>query len=668
MKKFFLFTIVLFNSVLVLASNLLQTNALGNGIGELSMSNWRDIKTGDWTIGFYEDGVVYNARFWKYKQKEQKKGKYRFLITDGTKDVSFEVNEQKNNLRKIVFDNSHSIICQKITTRQLPDYPVKDHSPIKDTHYKHRETVTLVGWMRNMPASKSEKRHFDVVYSDVFTNKDPLSTAEIDDNGFFSLKFPLVNTTEVYLDCQRAHILSVFEPGETYFLLCHFKTGERFFMGKNARLQNEMLRFGFIPHLKVKEDGESFSDFMERVKVHVQRCEESFKKQKVDNPNFSDRFKEYVQSSMKYNVAYAISQSKYSMPTFELPQDIREYLYQNFWKYPAKPATLYREMVWFMTDFLNDYTEKTFAETLQNADKMYKIGVTNKEKVMLARWDKIDKEMQIKFGNTTNDEEKRTIYQTYKNENSDVWNVIESISKKYATEIEAYNIRCYNFAIDSLGCTQELKDILLAARYSQTIERQCHSLPQPLLCELDTNVEMSYAKDIVIQEHLKYFTIEQQSQKLDKYLKSNADVLGIEDGKKLFEKITSPYRGHYILLDVWGTWCGPCKEALSHSQDLYKSIAPYNVIFMYLANNSPVEAWKNCIQEYKLTGDNCVHYNLPPNQQAIFERYIKLSSYPAYRLVSPEGNIVDLDIDPRTPAGLERLIKVLSNNANVITR
>lgn len=100
MKKFFLFTIVLFNSVLVLASNLLQTNALGNGIGELSMSNWRDIKTGDWTIGFYEDGVVYKAHFWKYKQKEQKKGKYRFLITNGTKDISLEVNEQKKQLTK----------------------------------------------------------------------------------------------------------------------------------------------------------------------------------------------------------------------------------------------------------------------------------------------------------------------------------------------------------------------------------------------------------------------------------------------------------------------------------------------------------------------------------------------------------------------------------------
>ncbi len=63
MKKLSLFTITLFYSVLALASNLLQTNTLDNGIGELSMSNWRDIKTGDWAIGFYEDGVVYNAHF-----------------------------------------------------------------------------------------------------------------------------------------------------------------------------------------------------------------------------------------------------------------------------------------------------------------------------------------------------------------------------------------------------------------------------------------------------------------------------------------------------------------------------------------------------------------------------------------------------------------------------
>ena len=72
MKRFLLFTVILFNSVLVLASNLLQANALGQGISELSMSNWRDIKTGDWAIGFYEDGVVYKAQFWKYNKWDKR--------------------------------------------------------------------------------------------------------------------------------------------------------------------------------------------------------------------------------------------------------------------------------------------------------------------------------------------------------------------------------------------------------------------------------------------------------------------------------------------------------------------------------------------------------------------------------------------------------------------
>lgn len=79
MKRFLLFTIILFNSVFVLASNLLQTNALEQGIGELSMSNWRDIKTGDWAIGFYEDGVVYKAHFGSISKRNKRKGNIVFL-------------------------------------------------------------------------------------------------------------------------------------------------------------------------------------------------------------------------------------------------------------------------------------------------------------------------------------------------------------------------------------------------------------------------------------------------------------------------------------------------------------------------------------------------------------------------------------------------------------
>lgn len=41
-------------------------------------------------------------------------------------------------------------------------------------------------------------------------------------------------------------------------------------------------------------------------------------------------------------------------------------------------------------------------------------------------------------------------------------------------------------------------------------------------------------------------------------------------------------RGKIVVLDVWAFWCGPCREAASYMQQLYRRYHPRGVIFLGL--------------------------------------------------------------------------------------
>ena len=109
-------------------------------------------------------------------------------------------------------------------------------------------------------------------------------------------------------------------------------------------------------------------------------------------------------------------------------------------------------------------------------------------------------------------------------------------------------------------------------------------------------------------------------------------------------------------MDIWGTWCGPCKEALSHSQEEYRQLKDYDLVYLYLANRSEETAWKNIIQMYNVTGDNVVHYNLPKAQQSVIEHFVGVSGYPTYKIIDCNGNVLDVDVDARDLEGLKKLL------------
>ena len=130
----------------------------------------------------------------------------------------------------------------------------------------------------------------------------------------------------------------------------------------------------------------------------------------------------------------------------------------------------------------------------------------------------------------------------------------------------------------------------------------------------------------------------------------------MSDGEQILRKLIEPYRGRLVLIDIWGTWCGPCKEALSHSQEEYERLKDYDIVYLYLANRSNDVAWKNVIKEYNVTGENVVHYNLPADQQTAVEHFLQVNAFPTYKLIDRNGKVLDVNADPRD---LERLAKLL---------
>ena len=106
---------------------------------------------------------------------------------------------------------------------------------------------------------------------------------------------------------------------------------------------------------------------------------------------------------------------------------------------------------------------------------------------------------------------------------------------------------------------------------------------------------------------------------------------------------SQPYKGKVMDVDFWGTWCGPCKENMTYVKGIKEKLKGQDVVFMYFANNSPEDSWKNIIKEMDLTGENVVHYRLPDQQEKLVEQLFSVTKFPTYLLVNKEGKVVNID-------------------------
>ena len=640
----------------------------------LTDTYWRNPKTGDWVIGFAEKHVIYDNAVWDIVEQTENKGGSTFVISKDGETKRIKVSPTKKEERTITIDKKVSVKCSPITTSTLPDYPIRDdRQGFKDNGYRMGDSVTIVGWLKDMPAEAWKRgKEFEVAIMNILTDDQDSYYAPLDSLGRFAFKVPLFNTSQAFLDWKRSRICTVLEPNETYFLLVDFTTGQRLFMGTDARLQNETTAH---PYTWVKErmpfrqaTHEEAMQFLEKSNKERAALNQELAQRLKEHPNLSQRYAEYVETSYMACQGDYLMEAAFNMPDLTLPEEYMNYVTPNTWdKLHQHPYTLSRDFSGFIYNYMT-FVKRSVGESsiqafviIERLVEKGTITLSDKEADAIKRYE-IEKDSIVALIQSLPDEEKQVVANDFNN--SELVKTINTLLSRVKDDV-ATEIACSESlrTLSSVKHTPALHDIYLARLLYALIDDLRKPLSPAVMEWMENEIQLPVAKALVMGLNGKYLALQRRDFS-SASLKSSDDVEGMSDGEKILRKLIEPYKGKIILLDIWGTWCGPCKAALKNSQEEYEHLKDYDIVYLYLANRSDVESWKNVIKEYNVTGDNVVHYNLPAEQQTAIEQYLGVNSFPTYKLIDRNGNILDVNADPRDLNALENLLKTMNGTKN----
>lgn len=113
------------------------------------------------------------------------------------------------------------------------------------------------------------------------------------------------------------------------------------------------------------------------------------------------------------------------------------------------------------------------------------------------------------------------------------------------------------------------------------------------------------------------------------------------DSVRTFKEITDLYPGKVIFIDVWATWCGPCRASFAHIKPLQKYATENDIVLLYVSIDTPqkAELWKKMAGHYNLKGEHVIINEA--FKMEIYEKFGRngMLSIPHYAIVNKEGEL-----------------------------
>ncbi len=103
-------------------------------------------------------------------------------------------------------------------------------------------------------------------------------------------------------------------------------------------------------------------------------------------------------------------------------------------------------------------------------------------------------------------------------------------------------------------------------------------------------------------------------------------------------KSLSDFKGKFVYIDVWATWCGPCKEQMPYYKKViekYKGNDKIAFLSISTDEESNFDGWKAMVKEKAVGG-----VQLFSKRDINFAKNYRITSIPRFILIDPQGKIV----------------------------
>lgn len=120
----------------------------------------------------------------------------------------------------------------------------------------------------------------------------------------------------------------------------------------------------------------------------------------------------------------------------------------------------------------------------------------------------------------------------------------------------------------------------------------------------------------------------------------------------------SSFKGKYVIIDFWASWCGPCKQSFPHMKEVYKSYKSDQFEIYSISIDKDKTAWLKAVEDQQFPWVQTL------DTKNIAHKGFAVTGVPTTYLIDPSGKILlkEVGFDPNGNSEIEKKLVDLFGN------